>query len=185
MKKRLAFKPISLSALEDEWQRLATAEAIAAARKVVRDGPIPGNAVVERLTDQDWGWIVAAILFAWIRTRAQQATAEELDVEQTIRMVALHPRPWDAGAVAAILGELADACPDLDWNQPLTAWPKETMVQFLLTAMRLIERAMVARDLSDKGVTRKSSADVIARQANASAGGSSMTADEFSDEIGL
>jgi hypothetical protein len=65
MKKRLAFKPISLSALEDEWQQLATREAIAAARNVVRDGPIPSNAPVERLTDQDWGWIVAAILFGW------------------------------------------------------------------------------------------------------------------------
>ena len=40
------------------------------------------------------------------RPRAQQAAAESLDSERTIRMIALDPQPWDAGAVAAILPEL-------------------------------------------------------------------------------
>ena len=44
---------------------------------------------------------------------------------------------------------------------------------------------MIARDLSAKGVTRKSSANMIARQANAAAGGPLMTPDEFDDEIAL
>ena len=52
-------------------------------------------------------------------------------------------------------------------------------------AMRLIRKAMIARDLSDKGVSRKSSAATIARQANAAAGGPLMTPDEFNDEIKL
>jgi hypothetical protein len=39
--------------------------------------------------------------------------------------------------------------------------------------------------LSDKGVTRKSSANMIARQANAAAGGPLMTPDELNDEISL
>ena len=51
--------------------------------------------------------------------------------------------------------------------------------------MRLIRKAMIARDLSDKGITRKSSADMIARQANAAAGGPLMTPDELNDEIGF
>ena len=110
-------------------------------------------------SDIEWGWLVAAILFGWISTRAEQATAEQLDTERTIRMTALDPEPWDAGAVATILPELADACPDIDWSQPLGAWPRETMVEFLLVAMRLIRKAMIARDLSESGITRKSSAE--------------------------
>jgi hypothetical protein len=59
------------------------------------------------------------------------------------------------------------------------------MIEFLLTAMRLIRKATIARDLSAKGVTRQASASTIARQANAAAGGPLMTPDEWNDEIGL
>src|SRR5262245_29125895 len=187
MKKVRTVGEVSLSALEDQWQRDATAAAIEAARGVVRmDGPIPPGTLIGRLSDTEWGWFVAAILFGWIRVRAQQATAENLDTERTIRMTALDPQPWDAGAVAAILPELADACSGkVDWSQPLAQWPRETIIEFLLTAMPLIRKAMIARDLSDKGVTRKSNASTIVRQANAAAGGPLMTPDEFNDEIGL
>src|SRR5262245_24572473 len=175
---------VSLAAIEDVWQRRASAAAVAGARAVVKDGgPIPPGTPVGRLSDIQWGWIVAAILFAWISTRAEQATAEQLDTEPT--MTALDPQPWDAGAVATILPELAGACPDIDWTQPLGAWPRETMVEFLLTAMRLIRKAMIARDISERGITQKSSADTIARQANAAAGGPLMTPDELNDEIKL
>jgi hypothetical protein len=101
-------------------------------------------------------------------------------------MVALDPQPWDAGAVAAILPELADACADVvDWSKPLAEWPRETIIEFLLKAMPLIRKAVIARDLSDKGVSHKSSAATIARQANAATGGPLMTPDEFNDEIGI
>jgi hypothetical protein len=177
---------VSLSVLEDQWQRAATAAAIAGARGVVQiDGPIPPGTPVGRLSDTEWGWIVAAVLFAWISKRAEQAAAENLDAERTIRMTALDPQPWDAGAVAAILPELADACSGIDWSKPLTAWPKDDVIEFLLRAMPLIRKAMIARDLSEKGITRKSSAATIARQANAAAGGPLMTPDEFNDEVGL
>src|SRR5262249_31996749 len=108
-----------------------------------------------------------------------------LDTERTIRMIALDPQPWDAGAVAAILPDLATACPDIDWSRPLAEWPRETMMEFLLKAMPLIRKAMIARDTSESGITRKSSAGAIARQANAAAGGPLMTPDEFNDEISL
>ena len=184
MRKLRTVGMVSPSALEDEWQRRATAAAIEAARSVVTlGGPIPPATPVGRLNDTELGWVLAAMLFAWIRTRAEQAAAEELDTEQTIRMTGLDPEPWDAGAVAAILPELAST--SFDWSQPITAWPKDTMVEFLLTAMRLIRKAMIARDLSDKGVSRQSNASTIARQANAAAGGPLMTPDEWNDEIGL
>jgi hypothetical protein len=187
MKKVRAIGEISISVLEDQWQRDATAAAIEAARGVVQmDGPVPPGTPVGRLSNTEWGWIVAAVLFGWISARAQKATSEQLDTERTIRMVALDPMPWHAGAVAAVLPELADACTDIvDWSKPLAQWPRETITEFLLKAMPLIRKAMIARDLSDKGITRKSSASVIARQANAAAGGPLMTADEWNDEIGI
>jgi len=177
---------VSLSALEDQRQRDATAAAIAAARRVIQlDGPIPPGTPVGRLSDTEWGWVVAGVLFAWIGKRAEQAAAEQLDTEQTIRMTALDPQPWDAGAVAAILPDLADACSELDRSKPLTAWPKDDITEFLLKAMPLIRKAMIARDFSAKGISRKSSAATIARQANAAAGGPLMTPDELDDEIGI
>ena len=178
---------VSISALEDQWQRDATAAAIAAMRGVVQmGGPIPPGTPIGRLSDTELGWILSAALFAWISKRAEQAAAENLDTERTIRMTALDPQPWDAGAVAAILPELADACAGIvDWSKPLAEWPRETIIEFLLKAMPLIRKAVIARDLSEKGITRKSSASAIARQANAAAGGPLMTADEFNDEIKL
>jgi hypothetical protein len=186
VKKIQSIGTVSPTALEDDWQRRATAAAIAAARGVVAlDGPIPPGTPIGRLCDSEWGWIVAAVLFACISARAEQATAEQLDSERTIRMTALDPQPWDAGAVAAILPDLASACPDIDWSKPLVEWPRETMVEFLLKAMPLIRKAMIARDMGEKGVTRKSSASTIARLANAAAGGPLMIPDEFNDEIKL
>src|SRR6516162_2021250 len=175
---------VSGTALEDEWLRRATAAAIEAARGVITlDGPIPPATPVGRLNDTELGWVLAAMLFAWISKRAEQAACEQLDTEQCIRLTALDPEPWDAGAVPAILPELAST--GFDWSQPITAWPKDTMVEFLLTAMRLIRKATIARDLSDKGISRQSNASVIARQTNAAAGGPLMTPDEWNDEIGL
>ena len=186
MRKPRTIGQVSLSALEDQWQRDATAAAIAAARGVVQmDGPIPPGTPVGRLSDTEWGWIVAAALFAWIGLRAQQAAAESLDSERAIRMIALDPQPGDAGAVAAILPDLASACSDIDWSEPLTEWSRETVVEFLLKAMSLIRKAMIARDVSESGITRKSGAATIARQANAAAGGPLMTPNELNDEISL
>src|SRR5262249_35454384 len=166
---------VSLSALEDAWQRQATAAAVEAARGIVQmDGPIPPATPIGRLSDTEWGWVLAAMLFAWISTRAQQAASEQLDSEQVIRLIALDPQPWDTGAVMAILPELADTCPDIDWSKPLAQWSRETMAEFLLAAMRLIRKAMIARD--HKGISRKSNASVIARQANAAAGGAFLGA---------
>jgi hypothetical protein len=186
MKKVRAIGRVSPTALEDQWQRRATAAAIEAARGVIQvGGPIPPLTPIGRLSDTEWGWILAAILFAWISVRAEQAAAENLDTERTIRMMALDPQPWDAGAVAAILPDLANACPDIDWSQPLAQWPREAMVEFLLKAMPLIRKAMIARDVSESGITRKSGAATIARQANAAAGGPLMTPNELNDEISL
>jgi hypothetical protein len=82
-------------------------------------------------------------------------------------MTGFDPNPWDAGAVASILPDLANAL-KIDWSKPLAEWPREMMVEFLTTALALIRKAMIARDLSEKGITRT---NTIAHQANAAAAG--------------
>jgi hypothetical protein len=157
-------EPVMMSsATEDDWQWRATAAAVAAARNIALgdDAAISKNAPVGRLSDTEWGWIITAGIFAWISTRAEQAASEELDTEQAIRLTGLDPNPWDAGAIAAILPELAQ-CRGIDWSQPLNDWSRETMIGFLIDALRLVRRGMIARDLGD-GITRKST---LARHAN-------------------
>jgi hypothetical protein len=177
--------PLSISQLEDQWQQKATAAAIAAARKLVLGDKtvIPMNTPIGRLSDNEWGWIVCAIIFAWIATRAEQATSEGLSTEMAVRLTGLHPDPWDAGAVATILPELADA--PIDWSKPLADWPHEAMVDFLTRALGLIQKATIARDLGGGSITRKPVA-VEARELNAAAGNPLMTPNEidaFADEV--
>jgi hypothetical protein len=174
--------PASTSKQEDEWQRKATTAAIEAARKIVL-GPkpiIPMNTPIGRLSDNEWGWVVCAIIFAWIATRAEQATAEGLSTEMAVRLTSLHPDPWDAGAIATILPELAKE--PIDWTRSLADWPRGDMVEFLAVAMGLIQKATIARDLGGGSITRKSTT-VETRELNAAAGNPLMTADEFADEI--
>ena len=80
-------RPLSLSAIEDIWLRRATAVAIEQARAVVTGGAVPPNTPIGRLSDVEWGWIVAAVLFGWISTRAEQATSSGIGVEESIRTV--------------------------------------------------------------------------------------------------
>jgi hypothetical protein len=177
-------RELSLSAQNDERTKKASAAAISEARKAIKDdGAIPPSTPVGRLTDRELGWIVSGALFGWISVRAQQAAEEGWNEEKTIRTTGLVPEPWDAGAVLAILPGLAASCPDLDWTKPLIDWPRETMIEFLLAALRLLRRAMVARDFSERQLTGGERADVIARQANAGAGGPRMTPDEYDSGI--
>jgi hypothetical protein len=142
-----------LSKREDEWQRRATAAAVAAARRVVKgDAAVPVNTPIGRLSDVQWGWLVSAVIFAWIAVRAEQATVEGIDVEQMIRDGCSDA--WDAGAIATILPRLAET-PDIDWSSPLGERARENMVHFLATALRLMHEAIAARDRGPS-VTRNS-----------------------------
>ena len=182
LKARADFGRPSAAAIDDAWQREATRAAIEGCCKIIKEGVIPAGTPIGRLGDTERGWLVTAVLFGWISTRAQQAVAEQIDVEQAVRMTGLDPDPWDAGTVALILPDLAETS-GIDWNLPLAQWSRKTIISFLLAATRLIRKAKIARDLSNAGITRKSNPDVIAREANAAAGGPLMTPDEFDDEI--
>jgi hypothetical protein len=169
--------------IDDIWQRRATAAAIVAVRELINaGGAFPPATPISRLSDLELGWISAASLFAWIKTRSEQATAEGWNMELTLRLTALDPQPWDAGAVESILSELAELR-GVDWSKPITSWPKATMVKFLLQAMNLITKAMIARDIGGGITTRGKSLEEMQRTASAEAGGPLMTSDEMKDEI--
>jgi hypothetical protein len=176
VKARAGFGQPSAAAIDDAWQRQATRAAIEGCRKVINDGVIPAGTPIGRLGDIEWGWLIAAVLFGWISTRAEQAIVDDIDSELALRVTGLDPEPWDA--------ELAET-PGINWTLPLAQWPRETMIGFLLAATRLIRKAEIDSDLSDHGITRRSGAVVIAREANAATGGPLMTPDEFNDDIGI
>jgi hypothetical protein len=143
----------SLSAIEDSWQREATRVAIEKARAVVNGGAVPPMTPIGRLSDIEWGWIVASILFGWIETRARQATNNGVGLNKYIRDTGIDPDPWDAGAIASILPELAR--PESNWSKPLGEFTRDEMIAFLGDAYNLIGIAILARDNGEKFVTRR------------------------------
>ena len=169
-------KPAAISADRDKWMRQATAASIAAAKEVVGvDGPIRLHSPVGRLSDSEWGWICSSAVWAWIASRSEQAATEGWDEERAIRTTGLEPDPWLAGAVAAILPKLFEACPELDWSQPIGEWSKNAIAEFLLAAFGLIQRALAARDVAEAQIAGKTDADIVAREMNAAAGNARMT----------
>jgi hypothetical protein len=134
-----------LARSDKEWQAEATAAAIAGARKIILGSPSFMNTPVGRLGDSEWGWIIAAVIFAWIETRVRQAISEGRDNEEMVRSMGLPLEPRDAAVVRSILPALADQA-GIDWCEPLSAWSKDTMTSFLMLAWRLIGEAELVRD---------------------------------------
>jgi len=139
-----------LSEQEDAWQAKATAEAVASARAIAQS-QVP-NTPAGRLSDQQWGWIVAAAIFAWIQTRYQQAIAEGLAQEEHVTR--LDPSPRDEAIVLSILPMLADQSA-IDWSKPLTDWSREEMAGFVGLASRLIDEARAALEREPGAVLHK------------------------------
>jgi len=154
MSRRTKVRLPTASAIEDAWQRQATAAAIKKIRAVVSGGAVNPNTPVGRLSDTEWGWIFSSGLFGWVSERATQATSNGLDAEKNIRDTDLDPDPWDAGAIAAILPELAR--PEVDWDRPLAKFSRDEMIEVLGHAYTLIAKPIHARDLGENVITRKS-----------------------------
>jgi hypothetical protein len=85
------------------------------------------------------------VIFAWIRTRCEQAAAEGISQEEAVRMTGLSPSPCDVAVVTSILPMLADQA-KIDWALPLASWSRDAMTNFLLLAWQLINKAELARD---------------------------------------
>jgi hypothetical protein len=142
----------SLAAIEDCWQREASCVAIEKARAAVSGGAVPPNSPIGRLSDIEWGWIVAAVLFGWIDVRARQAVGNGIGTDKHIRDTGLEPDPWDIGAIEAILPELAR--PEIDWTKSLAEFTREEMIELLGDTYNLIGKAMLARNTGEL-VTRR------------------------------
>jgi hypothetical protein len=151
---------------EDWWQQRATAVAIQAAKDLIgeptkvpkshvvgHDAAIPGGVPIGKLTDTEWGWLLAVMLFGWISVRSEQAVAEGRDTEEALRVTGLAVEPWDAATIGSILEQLAED-PRFDWSKTLNDWSRVEMIEFLHAAFRLIQEAIIARN-NGSGITRK------------------------------
>lgn len=157
-----------LSNIETEWHCRAVSAAIAAARDVIGKDGLNAKASVGSLSDTEWGWIVAAVIFGWIKVRAQQAVVEGSPSEITIRTVGnVDPEPWRYGAIESILPGFGDI-PTLNWGKPLEQWSKKEIITMLHHGHRLIEAAIAAQSQTDRFMFR--SAEEEAREANAANG---------------
>ena len=128
----------------DRLQREATAAAIKAARAIGL-GQTVMNTPIGRVTEEQWGWIVAAAIFGWIEARARQAIAEGCDGEAFIRATGLSPDPCDVAVVRSILPELADKA-GIDWSRIARGLARTADDEFPLA------RLAAARD--GQGLTR-------------------------------
>jgi hypothetical protein len=173
----------AITAQQDEWTRRAARATIDAFNDLIgardTDAAIPARAPVGRLSDSEKGWLCSAVIWSWISARAEQAAHEGWDAEAAVRTTGLTPDPWVAGAVAAILPKLAEALPDFDWERPVGAWSKPEVVEFLTTALGLMQHAIAARDRSEAQYAPN--ANRAARQINAAAGNPAMTAAELEE----
>jgi hypothetical protein len=156
MNERVKFpkRPLSPSAIEDAWLQRATVVAIERARAVVSGGALPPNTPIGRLSDVEWGWIIGGVLFGWIETRAEQATKSGMGSEPFVRDTKFDPDPWDIGAIASILPELASSSPMAEMSKPLFDLSRDEMLAFLNHAFGLIRKAMEARDQGQDRVTQ-------------------------------
>jgi hypothetical protein len=141
----------TVTQLEAAWQDRAMAASIQAVRGLV--GPeraLPAGTPIGRLSDIELGWLVAAVVFAWISTRAEQAATE--GTERIQRALRTAPPQngvdaWDRGAALSVLPTLASTA-NIDWSRPLQAWSRDEMADFLLLAVGLVRTAMEARELA-------------------------------------
>jgi hypothetical protein len=114
-----------------DLQQEATAKAVAIAQSMALG---LGVAPISKLTTEQWGLIVSAAIFEWLRARSQQAVTEGIDPD--LSFAAIEPSPRVVAIVEAILPRLADEVA-IDWDKSLMSWSGSEMVEFLMAARRL------------------------------------------------
>jgi len=102
-----------ISEREDQWQREATQVAVAEARKMAQSSEAKlNNMLVSRLSDTQWGFILAGAIFGWISTRCRQAISEGLDQEELVRTLAREPSPGDIAIIHTMRKTMGESSPD-------------------------------------------------------------------------
>jgi hypothetical protein len=141
-----------LSEQEDQWQREATASAVAAARATAQGQDRLAVTPAGRLSDEQWGWVISAAIFDWIKTRYRQAIAEGL--AQEAHVTRMTPSPRDSAIVRSILPTLADQA-TIDWSKPLASWSRNEMAGFIDLAWTLLDEAQAALELMPDTILHK------------------------------
>jgi hypothetical protein len=144
-----------ISEQEDAWQAEATASAVADARSIAQSLPGVANTPAGRLSDQQWGWIISAAIFAWIRTRYRQAIAEGLAGEAHV--ATMTPSPMDGAIIQSILPILFEQAKIVDWSKPLASWSKQEMAGFVEQVLLLIDKARALLERTPNIIVQKSS----------------------------
>lgn len=174
--------PATAEMNEDDWMQLATAASISAARDVVSGDGINSRAMIGSLSEIEWGWIAAAVIFGWIKTKAQQAVAEGSSVENAIRYTGRDPEPWEIGAVGTILPSLG-SIEGLDWSKPIGEWSKDQITSFAWRIYKLTDAALAARDEGATDKIVRFCRENMERQNSAANGGPLIDHNELNDEI--
>lgn len=169
-----------MSKADDKAIKDATEAAIASARSVVANGDINQRAMIGSLSDTEWGWIVAAAVFGWIKSKAQYAINEGLSTEAAIRQTGRSPEAWEAGAVQAALPALGGI--ELDWSKPVGDWSRDEVTQFAWHCYREIDGALARQADNTPNIVRYNT-DAVGRELSAANGGPLMTPDEMDAEI--
>ena len=170
------------SDIEADWDLKATQSAIDAAKAVISGDGINARAAISSLSNVEWGWIAAAAIFAWIKTKSQQAVAEGTGYDQPIRtMKHRDPAPWEAGAVESILPALGNL--ELPWDKPVGEWPKPVITTLAWHIYRLAGSAIAARDEGAQcTITKKLSRVETEREISAANGGGLLSRSELHDD---
>jgi hypothetical protein len=172
-----------LRVIEAEWMEKSTQAAIDAAKAVIADNDINGRAMISSLNNLEWGWIAMAAVFAWIKTKSEQAVAEGQGYEQTIRaMPGYSPQPWEAGAVTSILPVLGDL-QGVDWDKPVSEWSEAEMVCLCWRVHKLVGAALKARNEGSIDKIVQPSQAVAERELSARSGGSLLARGELEDDV--
>jgi hypothetical protein len=114
---------------QNDPQQEAMAKAVASARGLALSMGVP----IYKLSTEQWGLIIAAAIFDWLKERYHQAVIEGIDPE--LGFASIEPSPRDTAVIEEILPRLAEQ--PLDWDKPLMAWSESEMVGFLMMARRL------------------------------------------------
>lgn len=170
--------------VEADWDVKATQSAIDAARAVIGAEGINSRSMISSLSDIEWGWICAASIFAWIKTKSEQATVEGAGYDIPIRTMAHRdPAPWEAGAVSTILPALGDL-QGVDWSKPIGEWSRDQITSFAWQIHRLTDAALAARDEGAVcNITRKLNQPEMEREISATHGGPLLARGELDDDI--
>jgi hypothetical protein len=135
----------AISKKEDDWQRRAIDAAVAASRRAIAEFGPAMRTPLDKTSDLQLGWVIVPAIMEWVTKRCEQAVKEGRSREEAVRTFGTDPSPADVAAARSVLTDLADLA-KVDWEQPLSAWPKPTMVDFVLLAWKLMNQAEAARD---------------------------------------